>query len=188
MNKYLLTGLFALLTSPALAHLPPEQHGSFLAGVSHPLFGLDHIIAMVAVGIWAVQIGGKAVWAVPAGFVGAMALGYFGGIMGLPLPFVEPMILASAIIVGLLATFAVKPSLAAGVGIAALFGLFHGHAHGSELGAAQALTFGLGFIAATAALHAIGVIAAQLVARVLPYGPRILGAVSALLGLSLIFG
>lgn len=188
MKKHLLTGLFALAASPALAHLPPEQHGSFMAGVSHPLFGLDHIIAMVAVGIWALQIGGKAIWAVPAGFVGAMTLGYFGGVTGLSLPFVEPMILASAILIGLLASFAVKPALAGGVAIAALFGLFHGHAHGAELGAANAFGFGVGFVIATAALHAAGILAAQLMARALPYGPRILGAVATLMGLSLLLG
>ncbi|WP_460273485.1 HupE/UreJ family protein [Celeribacter sp. ULVN23_4] len=188
MKKHLLTGLFALLATPALAHLPPEEHGSFLAGVSHPLFGLDHVLAMLAVGVWALQIGGKALWAVPAGFVGAMTLGYIGGISGLPLPFVEPMILASAIVIGLLVSFAVRPGLWGGVAIAGFFGLFHGHAHGAELGAAHALGFGVGFILATAALHAAGIVLAQFMARTHPLAPRFLGAASALLGLSLVFG
>lgn len=188
MKKHFLTALCALVASPALAHLPPEQHGSFMAGASHPLFGLDHIIAMIAVGVWAMQIGGKAVWAVPAGFVGAMALGFMGGIAALPLPFVEPMILASAILIGLLASFAVKPGLAGGIAVAAVFGLFHGHAHGAELGAAQALGFGVGFVIATALLHAAGILAARLTARALPYGPRLLGALATLMGLSLLIG
>nr|WP_321509752.1 HupE/UreJ family protein [uncultured Celeribacter sp.] len=189
MKKFTLSALIAsLMASPALAHLPPEQHGSFMAGASHPLFGLDHILAMVAVGIWALQIGGRAIWAVPAGFVGAMTLGYIAAGLGAPLPVVEPTILASTLVFGLLATFALKPGLAAGIAIAAFFGLFHGHAHGAELGSATALNFGLGFILVTALLHATGVTLGQLLAKAHPYAPRVLGAASTLLGASLIFG
>lgn len=183
-----LTGLGVLTAAPAFAHLPPEAHGSFFAGASHPLFGLDHVLAMLAVGVWALQIGGRAIWAVPAGFVSAMALGYLAAGLGLPLPVVEPMILASTILFGLLVTLAVRPGLWAGVAIAGFFGLFHGHAHGAELGAASALPFGLGFMLVTAALHGAGVILAQNMARAHPLAPRFLGASSALLGLSLIFG
>ncbi|SFI86196.1 HupE/UreJ family protein [Celeribacter neptunius] len=184
----LLSLLAAALATPALAHLPPEQHGSFLAGASHPLFGLDHVLAMLAVGVWALQIGGRAIWAVPAGFVGAMTLGYLGAGLGLPLPVVEPMILASTILLGLMVTLALRPALWGGVAIAAFFGLFHGHAHGAELGAASALPFGVGFILITALLHAAGVVMAQYMARAHPLAPRFLGAASAVLGLSLAFG
>ncbi|WP_368074500.1 HupE/UreJ family protein [Celeribacter baekdonensis] len=180
--------LIALAASPAFAHLPPEEHGSFLAGASHPLFGLDHILAMLAVGVWALQIGGRAIWAVPAGFVGAMTLGYMGARMGVALPFVEPMILASSILFGVLVMLALRPGLWGGVAVAAFFGLFHGHAHGAELGAATAWSFGAGFILVTAALHASGVILAQYMARAHPFAPRALGAASTLLGLSLVFG
>ncbi|AJE46922.1 HupE/UreJ family protein [Celeribacter indicus] len=184
----LLAAGLASLAWPAAAHLPPETHGSFLAGASHPLFGLDHVLAMVAVGVWALQIGGRALWAVPAAFVGAMTLGYVGAGFGLPLPFVEPMILASCIVLGMLVTFALRPALGGGIAIAALFGLFHGHAHGAELGAATAFSFGLGFILVTALLHAAGVALASGVARAHPSAPRIIGAGSTLLGLSLVFG
>ncbi|MCA0044995.1 HupE/UreJ family protein [Celeribacter litoreus] len=177
-----------LLATPAFAHLPPDTHGSFLAGASHPLFGMDHVLAMLAVGVWAMQIGGKAIWAVPAGFVGAMGLGYIGARLGMPLPAVEPMILASSIFIGLLVTFALKPSLAGGVAIAAFFGVFHGHAHGAELGAATVLSFGIGFMLVTALLHAAGIFLAQYMARAHPLAPRFLGAASTVMGLSLAFG
>ena len=97
MLKRLLTA-FALVivgTAPAFAHLDPLEHGSFAAGFSHPLFGLDHILAMVAVGLWAASVGGKALWAVPTAFVATMAVGFGAALLGMPLPFVEPVILAS---------------------------------------------------------------------------------------------
>ncbi len=188
MKQHLLTGLLALAATPALAHLPPESHGSFLAGASHPLFGFDHVLAMLAVGVWALQIGGRAIWAVPAGFVGAMTLGYLGARAGMPLPVVEPMILASSVFIGLLVAFALRPALWGGVAIAAFFGLFHGHAHGAELGAAAAVPFGIGFIAVTALLHAAGILLAQNMARAHRLAPRFLGAASALMGLTLVFG
>ncbi|ALI54582.1 HupE/UreJ family protein [Celeribacter marinus] len=175
-----------LTTSPALAHLPAGEHGSFLAGASHPLFGLDHVIAMLAVGVWALQIGGRGIWAVPAGFVGAMALGYIAAGFGAPLPLVEPMILASSIVFGIVVLLALRPTAWIGIAVAAFFGLFHGHAHGAELGDAQALTFGIGFIVVTAALHALGIVMAQFMARAHPLAPRFLGAASAALGLSLV--
>ena len=91
--------------SPSFAHLNPAEHGSFAAGISHPLFGLDHILAMVAVGIWAAQIGGRALIGVPAAFVGCMALGFVAALAGMPLPFVEPAILASVVALGLLVIY-----------------------------------------------------------------------------------
>lgn len=175
-----------LTTSPAVAHLPAGEHGSLLAGASHPLFGLDHVIAMLAVGVWALQIGGRGIWAVPAGFVGAMTLGYIGAGLGAPLPLVEPMILASSIVFGIVVLLALRPAVWSGIAVAAFFGLFHGHAHGAELGDAQALTFGIGFITVTAALHALGIVMAQFMARAHPLAPRFLGAISAALGLSLV--
>lgn len=188
MTKLTTAALFALIATPAFAHLPPETHGSFLAGASHPLFGLDHVLAMIAVGIWALQLGGRAIWVVPAGFVGAMTLGYIAARLGVPLPLVEPMILASSVVFGVLVMLALRPGLWAGVGVAALFGLFHGHAHGAELGAAETLTFGIGFVLVTALLHAAGVVLARFMARAHPYAPRALGAASALFGLSLALG
>ncbi|WP_298492988.1 HupE/UreJ family protein [uncultured Maritimibacter sp.] len=160
MKRSLLSLVALLAATPAFAHLNPEEHGSFMAGLSHPVFGLDHILAMIAVGLWAAFLGGRAIWALPAAFVGAMILGFFGAVGGLPLPFVEPMILVSVFAVGLAVAFALRLPVAAAATLVGLFGVFHGHAHGGELGSAGALSFGIGFALSTALLHALGVGAA----------------------------
>ena len=157
MKRICLTAAAIFAASPALAHLNPEEHGSFLAGLSHPVFGLDHILAMIAVGLWAAFLGGRAIWALPSAFVGAMVAGFLGAVAGMPLPFVEPMILVSVFALGLAVAFALRLPIATAAGVVFLFGLFHGHAHGGELGAAAALAFGGGFALSTALLHAFGV-------------------------------
>ncbi|WP_117193618.1 HupE/UreJ family protein [Rhizobium terrae] len=189
----LATAVFAAAAAPALAHLNPEEHGSFMAGVSHPLFGMDHILVMVAVGLWAAQVAqsessGKALWIVPSAFVGTMAIGFFLAVSGIGLPFVEPAILASVIALGLLVAMAVRLPTAACAATVGVFALFHGHAHGEELGSAGALQFGIGFMIATALLHIAGIALGLGIARVSPYVTRVLGAATALLGLSLVFG
>jgi urease accessory protein len=189
--------IFAAAAAPAFAHLDPEAHGSFMAGFSHPLFGMDHILVMVAVGLWAAQIAhgtgfqhGKrnALWIVPAAFVTTMAVGFALAIAGIGLPFVEPAILASVIALGLLVAMAVHLPTPASAAIVAIFALFHGHAHGGELGSAGALQFGIGFVAATALLHLAGIVAGLGISRFSPRVARILGGITALLGLSLAFG
>ncbi|ODT69615.1 MAG: protein hupE [Pelagibacterium sp. SCN 63-23] len=176
-------------TLPAFAHLDPGEHGSFAAGFSHPLFGLDHILAMIAVGLWAAQQGGRAVWLVPGAFVGTMAVGFALAIAGVPLPFVEPVILASVIFIGIAIALALPiptPAVAAMVGF---FAFFHGHAHGGELGEAGAWEFAIGFIIATALLHAAGIAAGLLLSRVSgKLLTRIAGAATALGGVWLALG
>lgn len=176
-------------TLPAFAHLDPAEHGSFAAGFSHPLFGLDHILAMVAVGLWAAMQGGRALWLVPAAFVGTMALGFAAAIAGMPLPFVEPVILASVIFIGIAIALALPVPTSAVAAMVGFFAFFHGHAHGGELGGAGAWEFAIGFIVATAALHAAGIGAGLVLARssgkVLT---RIAGAATALGGLYLAIG
>jgi urease accessory protein len=153
----LIFGLSILAASPAAAHVDPVAHGSLAAGFSHPLFGLDHVIAMVAVGLWAAAMGGRAMLALPLAFVGAMVAGFGVALMGVTLPVVEPMILASVIALGVAVALASRVDTRLAVGIVALFGLFHGAAHGGELGGAGALAFGAGFVVATAALHLAGI-------------------------------
>lgn len=152
----------ALGVSPAFAHLNPAEHGSFAAGFSHPLFGLDHILAMVAVGLWAALLARgtdrRAVWLVPATFVGTMLAGFGAAMAGAPLPFVEPVILASVVAIGLLAAVALSVPTVAAMAMVGFFAVFHGHAHGGELGEAGAWPFAIGFAAATALLHAAGVL------------------------------
>jgi urease accessory protein len=189
----LAAAMFAAAAAPAFAHLNPDEHGSFMAGFSHPLFGMDHILVMVAVGLWAAQIAQgentrKALFVVPAAFVGTMAFGFFLAVSGVELPFVEPAILASVIALGLLVAMAVHLPTAACAVIVGLFALFHGHAHGGELGSAGALQFGIGFMLATALLHVAGIALGLGIARFSPYVARILGGITALAGLSLVFG
>jgi urease accessory protein len=153
------------IASPALAHLDPVAHGSFAAGFSHPLFGADHILAMVAVGLWAALSGGRAVWALPVAFVGAMSVGFALALVGMPLPMVEPMILASVLLLGVLVALSVRLPLGAGAGIVAALALFHGHAHGAEMGGASAVSYLAGFAVATALLHGAGLLAGGMLAR-----------------------
>lgn len=180
--------ILAATAAPAFAHLNPEEHGSFMAGVTHPLSGADHMLAMIAVGLWAAQIGGKARLAVPAAFVSLMALGFVLALAGAPLPFIEPGILASVIGIGLLVALAVRTPAAVSAAIVGFFALFHGHAHGGELGMATALTFGLGFVASTALLHAVGVGAGMLVGGRNAMVVRVLGGLTALGGAALVLG
>ncbi|SEQ36064.1 HupE/UreJ family protein [Thalassovita taeanensis] len=177
--------IFAIFAaSPALAHLDPGAHGSVAAGLSHPLFGADHILAMLVVGLWAAQIGGRAVWSVPAGFVGTMLAGFALSLTGVVLPMVEPMILASSVALGLLVAMAVRPDAWLATGVVALFALFHGYAHGAELGGADAAAFGTGFALATAGLHGLG-IGIGLLVRNAGLTLRILGGGTAIAGLAL---
>jgi urease accessory protein len=145
--------------APAFAHLDPAEHGSFAAGFSHPLFGVDHILAMVAVGLWAALLARsdrRALWLVPSAFVGTMLLGFLAAMAGAPLPFVEPIILASVVVIGLLAAVALKVPTGAAMAMVGFFAFFHGHAHGGEIGDAGAYAYCPGFALATAMLHAVG--------------------------------
>lgn len=150
--------LIALAPMIASAHPGHGLANSFAGGFSHPLFGLDHILAMVAVGLWAAQMGGRSLWAVPATFVGVMSVGGMLGMTGLHLPMVEAGILASVLVLGMLIAAAARLPLAASMTLVGLFALCHGYAHGTEIPvAASGLSYGIGFIFATAALHACGI-------------------------------
>ena len=192
ISTAVIAGLGALaLATPAAAHLDPAQHGSVAAGFSHPLFGLDHILAMVAVGLWALMLGGRALWAVPSAFVVMMAVGFGLAGTGFALPMVEPMILASVMVLGLVIALAARMSTSAGMAIVGLFAVFHGYAHGGEMGAATPMGYMLGFLAGTALLHgaglALGFGAARLGARH-ALVQRIAGGAVALAGAGLAFG
>src|SRR5688572_17638361 len=136
--------------APAFAHFDPAEHGSLMAGLSHPLIGFDHVLAMVAVGLWAALLGGRALWLAPLAFVGAMAIGFAAALMGVSLPFVEPVILASVVVIGLLAATALPVPAGVAMAMVGFFAFFHGHAHGGELGSAGAIAFGAGFTLSTA--------------------------------------
>lgn len=160
-NRTCLAGLLALaavaVASPAHAHIIDAGGAGWVQGFSHPFSGLDHILAMVAVGVWAAQIGRPALWVLPVVFPLAMAVGGLLGVAGVPVPGIEVGIAASVLGLGVLIAFQAKPPLVVSVALVALFALFHGHAHGTELPqAASPILYGLGFVLATAILHAIG--------------------------------
>lgn len=152
--------LATLLLTPtaALAHSGHEA-GNFIAGMSHPVSGLDHVLAMLAVGLWASQIGGRALWAAPSAFVGAMLIGGAAGAAGMPFPAVEPMILTSIVLLGALIALAVRLPLAAALPVLAAFGAAHGWAHGAEGPSTGMPGYAAGFAAMTAALHGAGLLA-----------------------------
>ncbi len=147
-----------LLPSLAHAHVGVGETGGFLYGIGHPLGGLDHICAMVAVGLWAAQMGGRTIWAVPLTFVSVMAFGSLFGMLGFQVLFVETGIVVSVLALGVLIAASVDLPLAASSAIVGLFAIFHGAAHGAEMPAgASGFAYGVGFVIATAFLHACGI-------------------------------
>ena len=155
------TGLALLFPALAQAHPGHEGHDltwDFSAGLAHPLTGVDHILAMVAVGLWAAQLGGRARWLVPAAFVTVMALGGALGRAGVNVPSVEQGIAASVLVLGLLIAAAVRLPVAAGMALVGVFAVFHGFAHGAEMPVtAGGLIYGAGLVAATVLLHVAGI-------------------------------
>lgn len=192
-TSLLIAVLLSLMASPALAHLNPAEHGSFAAGFTHPLSGADHILAMVAVGLWASMLGGRALVVVPLSFVGVMLLGFVAALSGVTLPYVEPVILASVIVLGLLVAMAFRASTLTAALIVGFFAFFHGYAHGGEIGSAAFLSYGAGFALATALLHAAGIGVGLATGRLLQGRTgqilmRIAGGFAALSGLYLMAG
>ena len=158
MSRCLFAVVAALLAGPAGAHVEAGQVQGFFSGLAHPVSGLDHVLAMVAVGLWGAQLGVPALWLLPLSFPIVMALGGLLGLLGIPLPGVEIGIAASALLLGGAVMSGRRVPLAAALGLVCLFAIFHGHAHGAEMAAeASALWYSLGFMLATAALHASGI-------------------------------
>jgi urease accessory protein len=149
--------LSLLLPNMVHAHVNAGETVGFWHGFQHPIGGLDHILAMVAVGLWAAQLGGAATFALPLAFVGVMALGGVLGIMSVPIPFVEQGIVASDLILGGLVLVAARLPLAVSIGIVGLLAMFHGYAHGAEIPKDANATYVIGFIIATATLHLVGI-------------------------------
>jgi urease accessory protein len=145
-------------SSAAQAHTGVGVTSGFGPGLAHPMLGLDHLCAMLGVGLWAGQQRGRALWAIPLTFVAVMAAGGALGMAGMTMPFVESGIAASVLVLGCLVAFAVQLPVFAGMTLVGAFALFHGHSHGTEIPAGAAgLAYGIGFMLATAGLHAIGI-------------------------------
>ena len=157
-SRWLLIATSCVIAWPALAHEQLGQAAGFVTGLLHPVSGLDHVLAMVAVGLWGAQLGAPAIWLLPVTFPLMMAFGGFLGLIGVPLPGVEMGIAASAILLGAMVALQARPPLALAGLLVAFFAVFHGHAHGTELPAGQSgLLYSLGFVVATGLLHAVGI-------------------------------
>lgn len=196
MNKLriaTLAGLLSLAASPAFAHIGVDATGGLTHGFLHPVSGLDHVLAMVAVGLFASRLGGRALWAVPASFVGVMVLGGALGYFGFDLPYVEPVIALSVIGMGALLAFDVRLPVPAAMALVGGFALFHGHAHGAE-GAhlASFAGYAAGFVVATTLLHITGIGLGLALekggARIGTWGRRAAGIVGCVAGMMLLAG
>jgi urease accessory protein len=147
--------LYAQVTQ---AHVNKGEAVSFLSGLKHPISGLDHVVAMIAVGLWGAQLGAPAIWVLPVAFPMVMACGGMLGLLGLPLPGVEIGIAASAMLLGAAVMMELRPPIALAAVLVGFFAIFHGYAHGSELPAGESgLLYSLGFVTATGSLHAVGI-------------------------------
>ena len=146
-------------TTPAQAHIQQGQAIGFVTGLEHPWSGLDHVLAMIAVGIWGAQLGNPALWILPVTFPMVMSLGAMMGLLGIPLPGIEIGIAVSAILLGAMVLGEVKPKLYIAAVMVGFFAVFHGHAHGTELPPGQSgLLYSMGFVIATGVLHGIGIL------------------------------
>jgi urease accessory protein len=154
-----LIALTAVLWSgTAWAHIGSGEVGGFLTGLQHPVSGLDHVLAMIAVGLWGSQLGAPALWLLPVAFPMMMAFGGMFGLMGLPLPGVEVGIAVSAVVLGVMVLIEARAQLVIALVIVAFFAIFHGHAHGTELPEGQSgLLYSMGFVIATGCLHGVGI-------------------------------
>lgn len=174
--------LFAL-SSPLMAHTAEGVAGGFISGLLHPVLGPDHVTAMVAVGILGAFLGRPAIWILPVVFPLVMAVGGVLGLLGVNIPFIEPGIALSSIVLGLMILFALKMPLWVAALVVAAFAIFHGHAHGTELpDAANALSYSAGFVIATGLLHLAGILIGELLRW--PAGKMVARGVGGLIALA----
>lgn len=191
--RALLPLLFIALPTAALAHTGHGDTSGFLHGFMHPVGGIDHILAMVAVGVFAFVLGGRALFLVPLAFVAMMAAGFVLGLGQVDVPFVELGIALSSVVIGAAAAWGKPMPVAAAMSLVGVFAIFHGHAHGAEMPVdASGLEYAAGFIVATALLHAAGIASAMGVAKLVgKYGKvvaQVAGGLFALGGLGVLAG
>jgi urease accessory protein len=194
MSKTMRVGMatlaVAMITTTAFAHTGVGQTSGFTYGFGHPIPGLDHILAMVMVGVFAWQLGGRALWLVPSTFVLAMAV---GGVLGVNVPFVEVGIALSIVVFGAVVVLDIKAPVAVALGLVGLFAIFHGHAHGAEMPEdAGGVAYAAGFMLATALLHVVGIGVGFLIGKTgEKYGSIVVrgaGGIAAFAGVGLLIG
>ncbi|ESQ17305.1 MAG TPA: Ni/Fe hydrogenase [Chromatiaceae bacterium] len=180
----LVVALLAAIPGVAMAHAGAGLTGGFASGFTHPIFGLDHLVVMVAVGLWGAQLGRPAIWLLPITFPVVMALGAVLGIAGMPMPFVEFGIALSALVLGIMVATGTRPPMGVAAILVGCFALLHGYAHGAELPqAVNALAYAVGFVIATSLLHVAGILIGIMLYR--PVGARLVrvgGAAIAAIG------
>lgn len=187
--RLLLAFALVLVPSVALAHTGAGHPAGFVHGFVHPLGGLDHILAMVAVGVFAFVLGGRALWLVPLSFVVMMGAGFLVGAAGIGLPYVELGIALSSIVIGGAAALGRPMPVAGAMALCGVFAIFHGHAHGAEMPAVTSgLVYAVGFMAATALLHLAGIGTSMLVGRFGRPLAQVAGSLFALGGLGILAG
>ena len=157
-SGFVIALLASMSATSAAAHLLKGEATGFFTGFLHPISGMDHVLAMVAVGLWGAQLGAPAIWVLPVAFPLVMAFGGLLGFLGVPVPGIEYGIAASAILLGAAVMFEIRPPLGVAALLVGLFAIFHGYAHGTELPPGQsAMLYSMGFVIATGALHAVGI-------------------------------
>lgn len=187
----LLLAMAILLLTPALAaaHTGVGDTAGFLHGLEHPIGGLDHVLAMVAVGVFAFVLGGRALWLVPLSFLAMMVVGFALGLGQVHVPYVELGIALSSVVIGAAAALGRPMPVAAAAGLVGIFAVFHGHAHGAEMPEGMGgMTYAFGFVLATALLHVAGMGAARLVGRSGRIAAQVAGGVFAMGGISILAG
>jgi urease accessory protein len=177
-------------TLPTLAHTGEGISGGFLSGLTHPIFGWDHVVAMVAVGLWGAVLGRPAIWILPIVFPLVMAFGAALGVAGVPVPYIETGIALSGVVLGLLIVFLIKAPIPVAAVLVGLFAIFHGHAHGTELPeAANPIAYAVGFVIATGLLHLAGILFGTLMgSEIGKWAVRAGGAIIALVGAAFLVG
>jgi len=193
MIRIALAVFLMLLPTAALAHVGVGDTIGFVQGFSHPISGVDHVLTMVAVGLFAAHLGGRALWLVPLTFVSVMASAGVPGMTGIELPFVEVGIGLSVVVLGLAIAFQLNPPTIAAMALVGFFAIFHGHAHGAEMPQSVSdLAYGVGFVCATVLLHAAGIGLGLLIGYVgQTYSRRIVqvsGGAMALAGVAILAG
>ncbi|MCP1661054.1 HupE/UreJ family protein [Neisseria perflava] len=185
MKKFLTLIALTTVSAAAMAH-PGHADTGLMSGLVHPVSGIDHILAMLGVGLWAASLGGKARWALPAGFVAMMAVGFAFGANGGEIPMMEQGIAASVLVIGLAAAWAKRIPVAAAAALVGVFALFHGVAHGVEMHGSSALAYAGGFLVSTVVLLAAGLFAGTALSKNVWFN-RIAGTAIGAVGLGLLF-